>query len=130
MDCHSALKKLPSVSDIRGELQSGNQHLVSTMIRASTCQLAEVKNRGEIAIRGDLVAAERGLNPRQAAALDHIQAHRRLTVRDLEDLFPSVSRRSLQRDLKALVDQGLLKEAGASPTDPTRHYVLGGCDKL
>ncbi len=88
-------------------------------------QLAEVKVRGEIAIRTDLVAAARGLNPRQATALDHVQAHDRITVRDLERLFPEVSRRSLQRDLKAMVALGLLQEVSASPTDPNRRYVLG-----
>lgn len=88
-------------------------------------QLAEVKARGEIAIRTDVVATERGLNSRQAAALDHVLAHHRLTVGDFESLFPEVSRRSLQRDLKSMLDQGLLKEVGGGPTNPNRHYVLG-----
>ena len=88
-------------------------------------QLAEVKARGEIAIRSDVVAAEQGLTPRQAAALDFVMAHRRLTVADLENLFPDVSRRSLQRDLKEMLSRGLLKEVASGPTDPGRHYVLG-----
>jgi Fic family protein len=88
-------------------------------------QLAEIKARGEIAIKTDVVAAERGLNPRQAAALDHVLAHRRLMVGDLEVLFPEVSRRSLQRDLKAMLAQGILKKVATGPTDPNRHYVLG-----
>ncbi|MEM7048401.1 MAG: Fic family protein [Acidobacteriota bacterium] len=88
-------------------------------------QLAEVKARGEVAIRTDVIAAEQGLNPRQAAALDHVLAHHRLTVGDFEGLFPKVSRRSLQRDLKALLAQGILKEVATGPTDPNRHYVLG-----
>ena len=32
------------------------------------------------------------------------------------------NRRSLQRDLKLLVDQGLVREVGSGPTDPTKHY--------
>ena len=35
-----------------------------------------------------------------------------------------MNRRTLQRDLKALVDKGLLAERGTGPTDPTRHYRL------
>ncbi len=88
-------------------------------------QLAEVKARGEFAIRADVVAAERGLNLRQAAALDHVFAHHKLTVGELMTLFPEVSRRSLQRDLKVLLDRGLLSEVATGPTDPGRHYVLG-----
>jgi hypothetical protein len=37
-----------------------------------------------------------------------------------------VNRRTLQRDLKALVENRLLNEHGAGPTDPTRHYRPGG----
>ena len=66
-----------------------------------------------------------GLSLRQAAALDHVLATGRLTVGELERLLPGVSRRSLQRDLKGLLDKGLLVEEGAGRTDPTRHYVRG-----
>ena len=98
---------------------------LSYFVEGLATQLAEVKERGEIAIRADLVAARRGLSPRQAAAVDHLLAHGRLTLADLEDLFPEVSRRSLQRDLKSLSTKGLLREVATGPTDPNRHYVLG-----
>jgi len=88
-------------------------------------QLAEVKSRGEIAIRSDVLSAQRGLNSRQAAALDHVLAHRRLVIADLQNLFPEVSLRSLRRDVKALLELGLVKEVGSGPTDPSRHYVAG-----
>ncbi len=35
---------------------------------------------------------------------------------------PETNRRTLQRDLKALVDKGLLVGGGTAPTDPARHY--------
>jgi DNA-binding HxlR family transcriptional regulator len=44
---------------------------------------------------------------------------------DLESIFPEVNRRTLQRDLKAMLDKGLLREVATGPTDPNRHYVLG-----
>jgi Fic family protein len=88
-------------------------------------QLEEVKARGEIAIRTDVVAQARRLNPRQAGALDHLLAYGKLTLADLESIFPEVNRRTLQRDLKGMLDKGLLREVATGPTDPNRHYVLG-----
>ena len=40
-----------------------------------------------------------------------------------DDTFPEVSRRSPQRDLKALLDKSLVRESGAGPTDPRRAYL-------
>jgi DNA-binding HxlR family transcriptional regulator len=48
---------------------------------------------------------------------------KRLSLADCERLVPDVNRRTLQRDLKALLDLGLIREEGRGPTDPTRHYV-------
>lgn len=36
--------------------------------------------------------------------------------------MPDVARRTLQRDLKRLVEVGFVAEVGHGPTDPTRHY--------
>ena len=88
-------------------------------------QLTEVKVRGEIAIRSDLVAREYRLNSRQAGAVDHLLSEGRLTLGDLERRFPEINRRTLQRDLKVMLDKGLVREVGTGPTDPNRHYVVG-----
>lgn len=40
--------------------------------------------------------------------------HGRLTIQDFEALCPEVNRRSLQRDLKGLLEKGLLTEEGAT----------------
>lgn len=87
-------------------------------------QLDEVKARGERAIRRDLLAREHGLSDRHALALGHVMEHGRLAIQDYEALCPGVNRRTLQRDLRSLVDKGLLVERGTGPTDPTRHYRL------
>ena len=87
-------------------------------------QLVEVKNRGEMAIRSDLSAKEHGLSPRQTAALYLLLSQGKLTIGDLEGRFPEISRRSLQRDIKAMLDKGLLQEVGHGPTDPYGHYLL------
>ena len=75
-------------------------------------QLAEVRERGEQAIRRDLLVKEHRLSDRQAKALAHILEHGSLTIQDFEGLYPDVNRRSLQRDLKAMVDRGLIVTEG------------------
>ncbi len=92
-------------------------------IEGLATQLGEVKERGEIAIRSDIIAQSHGLNVRQAAALDHVLARGALTLADLEERFPETNRRTLQRDLRLMLSKGLLREVGAGPTDPNRHYV-------
>jgi Fic family protein len=87
-------------------------------------QLEEVKNRGTAVIRADVQAATHGLGVRQAAVLAVIHEAGMLAMVDLEPLFPEVSRRSLQRDLKLLLDKGLIREEGAAAvTDPNRAYA-------
>ena len=56
--------------------------------------------------------------------LNYRSAFEFVSIKDFEGLCPEVNRRSLQRDLKAFLEKGLIKETGAGPTDPTRHYVL------
>ncbi|MCA9783379.1 MAG: Fic family protein [Candidatus Cloacimonetes bacterium] len=86
-------------------------------------QLEEVKNRGASVIRADVQAHAQGLGARQAAVLAAIHQAGRASLGELEPLFPSVSRRSLQRDLKLLLDKGLILElASAALTDPNRAY--------
>lgn len=87
-------------------------------------QLDEVKARGERAIRRDVLAREHRLSDRQAIALGWVLDEGRLTIQELEALCPGANRRTLQRDLKSLVDKGLLVERSTGPTDPTKHYRL------
>ena len=83
-------------------------------IEGLATQLAEVRERGEQAIRRDVLAKEYGLSGRQAMALGYILENGRLTIQDFERLCLDVNRRSLQRDLKAMVDKGLLISEGAT----------------
>lgn len=85
-------------------------------------QLREVKAQGEQAIRADVIAAARKLNSRQATLVAAFLAHTTLTLADCERLLPDVARRTLQRDLKHLIEQGLLADIGRGPTDPNRTY--------
>lgn len=85
-------------------------------------QLQEVRTRGEQAIRADVIASRSKLNPRQATIVAAFIERQTLTVGDCEKLLPGVARRTLQRDLKVLVEAELVAEVGHGPTDPTRHY--------
>ena len=78
-------------------------------------QLDEVKARGKRAIRRDLLAREHRLTERQGRTLAHIlEVGVAATTQDLERLHPGVSRRSLQRDLKVMMEKGLLVSEGAT----------------
>ncbi|MFO8008035.1 MAG: Fic family protein [Candidatus Brocadiia bacterium] len=93
-------------------------------VDALAAQMREVTARGEQAIRCDVLAKQHGLSERQVLAIGYILEHGELAIGDYEDICPDVSRRTLQRDLKAMVDDGLLTESGTSSTDPTKRYVL------
>lgn len=87
-------------------------------------QLEEVKNRGTAVIRADVLAKSHRLGARQAAVLAAIHEAGMLSLGELEPHFPHVSRRSLQRDLRLLLEKGLIAETGAAAlTDPNRSYV-------
>ena len=84
-------------------------------------QLAEVRQKGETAIQQDALARRHTLTSRQARALGHVLLHGRITIKECQTLFPEVSRRTLQRDLRALVEKGLLqRRAGTNRLE----YVL------
>jgi len=87
-------------------------------------QMIEVKQRGEEVIRRDVLVQKHGLNERQGKALELFIQQGKLTIQDYEAVFPNVNRRTLQRDLKGLLDKELISEVGAGKTDPTRHYTM------
>jgi Fic family protein len=95
-----------------------------------SAQLTEVKELGQQAIRRDILVQQYDLNERQGKAVAYLIQHGKLTIQDLESLCPNVNRRSLQRDLKGMLEKGLIIEVGSGATDPTRHYILTGYDKL
>lgn len=77
-------------------------------------QMIEVKQRGEQVIRKDLLSQKHDLNGRQVKALEFILEHGRLSIQDFEVLCPDVNRRSLQRDLKVMLEKGILESGGAT----------------
>jgi len=87
---------------------------IEYFVEGLSTQLAEVRQRGEQAIRRDVLVKQHGLSDRQAKAINHILEHGSLTIQDFERLCPEVNRRTLQRDLKAMFDKGFLLSEGAT----------------
>lgn len=85
-------------------------------------QLQEVRTKGEQAIRADVLAIESGLNSRQARLVSELLEQGSLTLAEAERLLPEVTRRTVQRDLKRLMELGLISEIGQASTDPNRAY--------
>ena len=77
-------------------------------------QMVEVKKRGEQVIRRDVLVRKHSLNDRQSKALGFLLEHEKMTIQDYERLCPDVNRRSLQRDLKGMLDKELVISEGAT----------------
>lgn len=92
--------------------------------RALQAQMQEIKERGENVIKADIVAKKYGLPDRQKKLMSHLLQHKKIAIKDYEQLYPTANRRTLQRDIKLLLDKGLIKEVALSTTDPTKHYEL------
>jgi len=75
-------------------------------------QLTEVKKRGEQAIQKDVLTKQYGFSVRQSLALGYILENGNITIQAYENLCQEVSRRTLQRDLKQMVECGLMVSEG------------------
>lgn len=113
-------KSIQSVRDNHMDMTAWLDYFVTAL----ETQMIEVRDRGEQVIRRDVLVQQHGLNERQAKAIDYLMQNAELTIKEFESLCQAVNRRSLQRDLKGMLDKNLIVEVGAGTTDPTRHYVL------
>jgi Fic family protein len=89
-----------------------------------SAQMREVQITAEHVIRRDVILAKarrNGLKDRPVALLDFLFGAGKATVAECEEEL-KVNRRTLQRDLKLLVEKGLVSEVGTGPTDPTKYY--------
>ena len=94
--------------------------------------MREVQERGEKVIRSDVFVAKArkaGLKDRPAAILAFMAGQGRATVAECEKALKE-PRRTLQRDLKLLVEKGFAREVSSGPTDPTKYYEPKLCQAL
>ena len=100
-------------------------------------QMREVQERGEIVIRRDIIlvkARKAGIKDRPLSILAFILKQGRGTLTECETAFKE-NRRTLQRDLKMLIDKGFFRAVGSGPTDPQSSTIYqtsqtAYCDKL
>ena len=69
-------------------------------------QMREVQEKGERVIKRDVLARKLKLSDRQGMALGYALENGGLTIRDFENLCSGVSRSTLQRELRAMVEKG------------------------
>ena len=77
-------------------------------------QLAEVQEKGASLIRLDVLTKEHKLSARQRVAVELAADTAGFRMEDFEARCPGVHRRSLQRDLRALIGKQLLVAEGAT----------------
>ncbi len=77
-------------------------------------QMEEIKGLGESVIRADVLAKKYGLSERQQKAIQYVLQHGELTIKEFVEICADTPRRSLQRDLKGLIDKKLVIAEGAT----------------
>lgn len=77
-------------------------------------QMQEIKTKGEVVIRSDILEKSHHLSARQKKAMQYILQYGELTIKDFSQLCADTPRRSLQRDIKGLIEKGLITAEGAT----------------
>ena len=90
-------------------------------INGLATQMQEVQSRGQQVIKLDILSLEQGLSEREKIALEYALDQNSLSIKDYERLCPDTSKRTLQRELKHLLDLGLLRVEGG--TNDRRYFV-------
>jgi Fic family protein len=87
---------------------------VEYFVHGLSTQLQEVKSLGKQAIEQDVLVKKHHLSDRQKLAIEYILKHGDITIQLFENICPDVTRRTLQRELKDLVDKDVLITRGAT----------------
>lgn len=77
-------------------------------------QLKEIQEKGEAIIRLDVLTKKYKLSDRQRVALELAMRQGEFQIQDFEAKCPGVHRRSLQRNLRTLIEKGVLAAEGAT----------------
>lgn len=83
-------------------------------------QMAEVRQRGERVIRRDIIARENGLTERQGLVIELLLTRGSLNLEEAMAALAAVPRRTLQRDLRVLVEKGIAVAEGAARASRSR----------
>jgi predicted transcriptional regulator len=83
--------------------------------------LQEVQNRGQQVMKLDILSIQHNLSMREKEALEQALDQKGLSIKEFQLLFPETSKGTLQRELKHLLEIGLLKVEGS--TNDRRYLV-------
>lgn len=75
-------------------------------------QLEEVKESGKLAMQVDIISNEYRLNKRQIEVVRYLLRYETITIQQYQDMFNYVVRRTLQRDLKSMMNKKLITSEG------------------
>lgn len=111
---------------IQGVRDSGMDHTgwLEFFTHGLAIQMEDTVQRGTRAITTDVMAKQFKLNERQSLVIAHLLEQESITIGEFEQLCPEANRRTLQRDLKRMIELGAVEDSTASPTDPNRSYRL------
>lgn len=89
--------------------------------KALETQMHEIQSKGTQVLKLDALAKQHKLSERQKIALESLLVkEEKFTIKDYESLFPSINRRTLQRDLSDLKSKGLISQEGPKKTTKYR----------
>lgn len=77
-------------------------------------QIQELRVAGEQVIKIDLIKNKYNLNERQNKALSYLIEHESFTIKEYENICPEVNRRTLQREVKQMIEFGFIEGTGAT----------------
>ncbi|MBK7642158.1 MAG: Fic family protein [Planctomycetes bacterium] len=77
-------------------------------------QMREVQDRGETLILRDVLSQKHGLSTPQRVILGRLLQHPGINLEEVQELLPETPRRSLQRELKSLLEKGVITSEGAT----------------
>ena len=77
-------------------------------------QLQEVQNRGQQAMKLDILTIQHNFSNREKEAIEKALDQNGLSIKEFQFLFPETSKRTLQRELKHLLELGLLRVEGVT----------------
>lgn len=89
-------------------------HWLNYFTQGLATQLQELVEQGTRTIKKDILKNKYHLSKRQELAINYVLQNGRLTIQEYEQLSKETPRRTLQRDLKTLLDKGIFSMEGST----------------
>ncbi len=83
-------------------------------INGLATQLQEIQNRGQQIMKLDVLSIQQHLSKREKEIIEQVLDRNGVSIKELQLLFQETSKRTLQRELKHLLDLGFLKAEGST----------------